>query len=71
MVVKSSRTRGLGQVACVGKMRNAYRVLTRKPEGKRLLGRPRNTCELILKLIKFDYDVNTPTCIIGRFLFRT
>jgi len=32
-----------GHVACVGKIRNAYRILVGKSEGKRPLGRPR--CE--------------------------
>ena len=31
-----------GQVACNGKRRGAYRVLDGKPEGKRLLRRPRH-----------------------------
>jgi len=26
---------------CMGEMRNAYKILVQKPEGKRLLGRPR------------------------------
>jgi len=30
----------VGQVACMGEMRNAYKILVGKPEGKRLLGRP-------------------------------
>jgi hypothetical protein len=30
-----------GHVAQTGEMRNAYRILVRKPEGKRPLGRPR------------------------------
>jgi len=29
-----------GHVACVGKMRNAYKILAGKPEGNRPLGRP-------------------------------
>jgi hypothetical protein len=32
-------------VAHVGKMRKAYNILTTKPEGKRLLGRPRHEWE--------------------------
>jgi hypothetical protein len=32
---------GWGHVACMGEIRNAYKILDRKPEGKRLLGRPR------------------------------
>jgi hypothetical protein len=32
-------------VARIGEMRNAYIILVRKPERKRLLGRPRRRCE--------------------------
>ena len=39
--LKSRRLRWAGQVASMGKSRNAYRVLVGKPESKRLLGRPR------------------------------
>jgi hypothetical protein len=35
------RMRWVGHVARMGEKRNAYRLLVRKPEGKRLLGRPR------------------------------
>jgi hypothetical protein len=40
--IKSRRMRCAGQVACIGKERNVYRVLMGKPEGKRPLGRPRH-----------------------------
>jgi hypothetical protein len=33
--------RWAGHVARIGEKRNAYRLLVGKPEGKRLLGRPR------------------------------
>jgi hypothetical protein len=33
-----------------GEKRNVYRILVRKPEGKRLLGRPRHRCEDNIKL---------------------
>jgi hypothetical protein len=39
--IKSRRMRWAGHVARMGEERNVYRVLTGKPEGKRLLGRPR------------------------------
>jgi hypothetical protein len=32
-----------GHVASMGKMRNLYKILVIKPEGKRLLARPRRT----------------------------
>jgi hypothetical protein len=31
----------MGHVACTGEMRNAYKILVGKPEGKRPLGRPK------------------------------
>jgi hypothetical protein len=37
--------RWMGQVACMGKMRNAYKILVRKPDGKRPLGRSRHRWE--------------------------
>jgi hypothetical protein len=35
----------MGHVACMGEMRNAYKILVRKPERKRPLGRPRCRCK--------------------------
>jgi len=32
-------------VACMGEMRNAYKILFGMPEGKRPLGRPRRRCQ--------------------------
>jgi hypothetical protein len=40
-IMKSRRMRWAGHVARMGEKRNAYRLLVGKPEGKRLLGRPR------------------------------
>jgi hypothetical protein len=40
-VIKSTRVRWVGYVAHMGKMRNAYKILGRKAEGKRPLARPR------------------------------
>jgi hypothetical protein len=40
-IIKSRRMRWAGNVARMGDMRNAYRLLVGKPEGKRPLGRPR------------------------------
>jgi len=40
-VIKSRRLRWAGHVARMGEERGVYRVLVGKPEGKRLLGRPR------------------------------
>jgi hypothetical protein len=40
-IIKSRRMRWEGHVARMGEKRNLYRLLVRKPEGKRPLGRPR------------------------------
>jgi hypothetical protein len=40
-VIKSRGMRWAGYVARIGEKRNVYRILVGKPEGKRLLGRPR------------------------------
>jgi hypothetical protein len=39
-----------GACSTYGKSRGVYRVLVRKPEGKRLLGRPRRRCEDNIKM---------------------
>jgi hypothetical protein len=44
-VIKSRRLRWAGHVARIGERRVVYRVLLGKPEGKRLLGRPRRRWE--------------------------
>jgi len=40
-VIKSRRMRRVRHVASMGKMRNTYKILVGRPEGKRSLGRPR------------------------------
>jgi hypothetical protein len=40
-IIKSRRMRWAGHIARMGEKRNAYRLLVGKPEGKRLLRRPR------------------------------
>jgi hypothetical protein len=40
-IIKLRRMRWAGHVARMGEKRNAYRLLMRKPEGRRPLGRPR------------------------------
>ena len=40
-VIKSRRMRWAGHVACMGEERGIYRVLVRKPKGKRPMGTPR------------------------------
>ena len=49
-VVKSRRMRWAGHVARMGEGRGVYRVLVGKPEGKRLLGRPRRRWEDNIKM---------------------
>jgi hypothetical protein len=49
-VIKSRRLRWAGHVACRERMRDAYRVLLGKPEGKRLHGRPRPRWEDNIKI---------------------
>jgi hypothetical protein len=43
--------RWAGHVARMGKKMNTYRIFVGKPEGKRLLGRPRHKWVKILKWI--------------------
>jgi hypothetical protein len=49
-VIKSRRMGWDGHVARMGKKRGVYRVLVGKPNGKRLLGRPRSRWEDNIKL---------------------
>jgi hypothetical protein len=49
-VIKSRRMRGAGHVACMGEGRGVYRVLVRRPRGKRPLGRPRHRWEDNIKM---------------------
>ena len=45
LVIKSRRMTWAGHVACMGERRGVYRVLVRKPEGKRPLRKPRHRSE--------------------------
>jgi hypothetical protein len=49
-LVKSGMMTRAGHVACIGQMRNAYKVLVGKPESKRPLGRTRR---------KWAYNIRT------------
>ena len=49
-VVKSRRMRWAGHVVRMGEGRGVHRVLMGKPEGKRLLGRPRRRWEDNIKM---------------------
>jgi hypothetical protein len=48
--IKSRRMRWAGHVARMGEKRGAYRILVRRPEGRRPLGRPRRRCEDSIKM---------------------
>jgi hypothetical protein len=49
-MIKSRRMGWAGHAARMGAKRNAYRILMRKPEGKRPLGRPRRGWEAYIKM---------------------
>jgi hypothetical protein len=49
-VIKSRRMRWAGHVARMGEGKDLYRVLVRRPEGKRPLGRPRRRWEDNIKM---------------------
>ena len=49
-VVKSRRMRLAGHVACMEEGRVVHRVLVRKPDGKRPLGRPRRRWQGNIKM---------------------
>jgi hypothetical protein len=49
-LIKSRRMRWAGHAARMGTKRNAYRILVGKPEGKKLLGKPKHKCGHNIKL---------------------
>jgi hypothetical protein len=49
-VIKARRMRWAGHVACMGEVRGAYNILVGRPEGRRLLGRPRRIWEDNIKM---------------------
>jgi hypothetical protein len=49
-VTKSRRLRWVAHVACVEGGRGVYRILVGRPEGKRLLGRPKRRWEDNIKM---------------------
>jgi hypothetical protein len=57
-VIKSSRMRWVGHVACMGEGRGVYRVLVGRPEGKRPLGRPRHRWEENIELDLREIGIN-------------
>jgi hypothetical protein len=55
-IIKSRRMRWAGHVARMGEKTNVYRLLVRKPEGKRPLGRPRRRWIDNIKMDLLDID---------------
>jgi hypothetical protein len=57
-IIESKRVRWAGNVARMGEKRNAYRLLTEKPEGKRPLGRPRRSWadNIKIDLLEIGWD---------------
>jgi hypothetical protein len=49
-MIKSRRVRWAGHVVRMGENKNAYRILSGKPDGKKLLGRPRCRWEDNIKI---------------------
>jgi hypothetical protein len=49
-MIKARRMRWVGHVACMGKVRGAYNILVGRPEGRRLLARPRHRWEDNIKM---------------------
>jgi len=49
-VIKSSSMGWVGYATCMGEMRNAYKLLVKKPEGKRSLGRFRHRLKGNIKM---------------------
>jgi hypothetical protein len=58
-VVKSGRMRYVRYVACLGEMRNAYKILIREPQRETPLGRPRCREEdnIIMDLQEIECEV--------------
>jgi hypothetical protein len=57
-IVKARRMRSAGHVARMGEKRNTYRLLVRKPEGRRPLGRQRRRWldNIRLDLVEVGWD---------------
>jgi hypothetical protein len=66
-IIKSRRMRWSGHVARMGEERNAYRLLARKPGGKRPLGTPRR---IWVDNIKMDLGEIVWGILTGLIWFR-
>jgi hypothetical protein len=49
-MIKLGRMKWVGHIVRMGEMGNAYKILVRKPEGKRPLGRSRSIWEDVIKM---------------------
>jgi hypothetical protein len=63
-LIKSRRMRWTEHVACMVDRRGAYRVLVRKPEGKRVLVRPMHRLGIIIRWICRKWEVGIWTGLI-------
>jgi hypothetical protein len=66
-IIKSRRMRWAGHVARMGEKMNVYRLLVGKPEGRRLLGRPRRRW---IDNIKMDLRGIELKAVTGLFCVR-
>ena len=66
-VIKLMKIRWDGYVACMGEMRTEYRVLKKKPKGKRIPGRPTYKRK---NNIKMDFEKVDPTMQISLIRIR-
>jgi hypothetical protein len=57
-VIKSRRMRWVGHVARMEEGRGVYRILVRRPEGKRPLGRPRRKWEDNIKMNLMEIGID-------------
>ena len=62
-VIKSKRMMWTGHVARMGEDKSVYRILVRKPEGKRPLGRPRSKREGNIKMHLQEVGYKRMDCI--------
>jgi hypothetical protein len=70
-MIKSRSVRWVGHVTCGGKKRGLYWVLVEKPEGKRLLGRPRHRWEDSMKLVPEGIGWEGMECInLARDMYK-
>ena len=62
-VIKSRRLRWAGHVARMEEGRSAFRILTGKPTGNRLLRRPRRRWEDIIRMDLEEIGINVDNCV--------